>query len=231
MKRMAANEPNESLISIVDDEASVRESLSSLIRSVGHKTKEHASAEDFLRCGRWDETACLILDVRLPGMGGLELQKHLAERQIGRPIVFISGDATESEQKSAMMRGAVAFLHKPFSDELLLKAIRESIAGGRSGLDLHPEMSRDEVCPLCHAFARVAEIPGHLVREHDDQESTVEMIKALNPEWAEQNGLCQRCWRFYVVLGCVVNFLRSPDAPPKGANRESKSSAGVGQKE
>ena len=231
MKRMAANETNESLISIVDDEACVRESLSSLIRSVGYKTKEHASAEDFLRWGRWDETACLILDVRLPGMGGLELQKHLAEMQVGCPIVFISGHATENEQKSAMMRGAVAFLHKPFSDELLLKAIRESIARGRSGLDLHPEMSRDQVCPLCHDSARVAEIPGRLVREHDDHASTVEMIKALNPEWAEQNGLCQRCWRFYVVLGCVVDFLRSPDAPPEGANRESKSSAGVGQKE
>ena len=83
---MAANERKESLISIVDDEACVRESLSSLIRSVGYKTKEHASAEDFLRRGRWDETACLILDVRLPGMGGLELQRHLAEMQVGRPM-------------------------------------------------------------------------------------------------------------------------------------------------
>jgi CheY-like chemotaxis protein len=218
MKRMVANETNESLISIVDDQACVRESLSSLIRSVGYKTKEHASAEDLLRWGRWDETACLILDVRLPGMGGLELQKHLAEMQVGRPIVFISGHATENEQRSAMMRGAVAFLHKPFSDESLLNAIGESIARGQSGLDLHPEMPRDQVCPLCHDSARVAEIPGRLRREHDDHASTVEMIKALNPEWTEQNGLCQRCWKFYVGLAHVVNFLRSPDVPPKGAN-------------
>lgn len=145
---MAANERKESLISIVDDEACVRESLSSLIRSVGYKTKEHASAEDFLRRGRWDETACLILDVRLPGMGGLELQGHLAEMQVGRPIVFISGHATESEQTSAMMRGAAAFLHKPFSDESLLKAIRESMARGRAGVNLHPEMLRNWVCPV-----------------------------------------------------------------------------------
>jgi response regulator RpfG family c-di-GMP phosphodiesterase len=164
-------------------------------------------------------------------MGGLELQRHLAEMQVGRPIVFISGHATENEQKSAMMRGAVAFLHEPFSDELLLKAIRESIERGRSGLDLHPEMLRNRVCPLCHDSARVAEIPGGLMRERDDHASTVEMIKALNPEWVEQNGLCQRCWRFYVVLGRVVTFLRSPDAPPKGANAENKSSAGAGQKE
>ncbi len=228
---MAANERKESLISIVDDEACVRESLSSLIRSVGYKTKEHASAEDFLRRGRWDETACLILDVRLPGMGGLELQRHLAAMQVGRPIVFISGHATESEQTSAMMRGAAAFLHKPFSDESLLKAIRESMARGRGGLDPHPEMLRNRVCPLCLESARVAEIPGGLIREHDDHASTVEMIKALNPEWVEQNGLCQQCWRFYVGLGRVVNFLRSPDAPAKGANGESKSTAGVGQKQ
>ena len=80
-------------------------------------------------------------------MGGLELQGHLAEMQVGRPIVFISGHATESEQTSAMMRGAAAFLHKPFSDESLLKAIRESMARGRAGLNLHPEMLRNWVCP------------------------------------------------------------------------------------
>ena len=162
MKRMAPNETIASLISIVEDEACVRESLSSLIRSVGYKTKEHASAEDFLSWGRWDETACFILDVRLPGMGGLELQKHLTEMQVGCPIVFISAHATENEQKSAMMRGAVAFLHKPFSDESLLKAVRESIARGRAGFDLDPEMPRHQVCPLCHDSARVGEIPGRL---------------------------------------------------------------------
>ena len=133
MKLMAAHETKESLISIVDDEACVRESLSSLIRSAGYETKEHASGEDFLTWGRWDETACLILDVHMPGMSGLELQRHLAEMQRGRPIVFISGDATENEQ--TMMRDAVAFLRKPFSDESLLKAIRESIARGRAGFD------------------------------------------------------------------------------------------------
>ena len=132
---MAANETKESLISIVDDEACVRESLSSLIRSVGYETKEYASAEDFLTRGRWHETACLILDVHMPGMGGLELQRNLAEMQLGRPIVFISGHATQNEQTSAMMRGAVAFLRKPFGDESLLKAIRESIARGRAGFD------------------------------------------------------------------------------------------------
>src|ERR1700678_2824485 len=99
MKMNVVKERKQSLISIVDDEACVRESLSSLIRSVGYRVEEYASAESFLLEGKWDETACLILDVRLQGMGGLELQRRLAE--MGRehpPIVFISGHATEKEQ-------------------------------------------------------------------------------------------------------------------------------------
>ena len=129
MKPNIVKERRQSLISIVDDEACVRESLSSLIRSAGYKVEEFASAESFLLEGKWDETACLILDVRLQGMGGLELQRRLAE--MGRehpPIVFISGHATEKEQTWAATRGAVAFLRKPFSDELLLNAVRDSVA-------------------------------------------------------------------------------------------------------
>jgi FixJ family two-component response regulator len=126
---MSAEKKEAPLISVVDDEACVRESLSSLIRSVGYKAEEFSSAEDFLMVGKWDETACLILDVRLNGMGGLELQRRLTE--MGRehpPIVFISGHATDKDQAWATRAGAVAFLRKPFSDETLLKAVRDSIA-------------------------------------------------------------------------------------------------------
>ena len=133
MKLMDTKDRKQSLISIVDDEACVRESLSSLIRAVGYKAEEFASAESFLLEGKWDETACLILDVRLDGMGGLELQRRLTE--MGRehpPIVFISGHATEKEQAWAATAGAVAFLRKPFSDELLLKAVRDSVARARA---------------------------------------------------------------------------------------------------
>lgn len=121
------------MISIVDDEACVRESLSSLVRSVGYRVEEFASAESFLLDGKWDETACLILDVRLQGMGGLELQRRLAE--MGRehpPIVFISGHATAKEETWAATGGAVAFLRKPFDDESLLKAVRDSVARARA---------------------------------------------------------------------------------------------------
>jgi FixJ family two-component response regulator len=232
MKLMAANKTKEPLISIVDEEACVRESLSSLMRSVGYDAKEYASAEDFLTWGWWDEAACLILDVRLPAMGGLELQRYLAGKQPERPIVFISGHATENEQTWAMMKGAVAFLRKPFDDESLLKAVRRSIARGRAGFDRDPAMQRNRVCPLCHEPARVAEIPERIIHEQDElHASTVTMIKILNLEWVEQDGLCERCWRFYVDLG-RRQFLRSPEAPPEAnRNRESKSTAWVRQKE
>jgi len=133
MKLMSAHRKEESLISIVDDEPCVRESLSSLIRSAGYRAEEYPSAETFLIEGKWDETACLILDVRLNGMGGLELQRRLTE--LGRehpPIVFISGHATEKDQAWATRAGAVAFLRKPFSDESLMNAVRESVARTRA---------------------------------------------------------------------------------------------------
>jgi CheY-like chemotaxis protein len=221
MNLTTATETKESMITIVDDEPCVRKSLSSLVRSVGYKAKEYISAEDFLTWGWWDRTECLILDVRLPAMGGLELQRYLVESQREQPIVFISGHATENEQTWAMMKGAVAFLRKPFTDESLLNAVRESIALGRAGLRPDPEMPRHEVCPLCHESVPVAKMPGRLVYEHDDlRASAVEMIKTLNPEWIKQDGLCHRCWRFYVGLGRVVDFLRTPaEAKPKPTSR------------
>jgi len=152
MKPKDAKERNQSLISIVDDEACVREALSSLVRSEGYKSEEFDSTESFLAHGKWDETACLILDVRLPKMGGLALQRRLAQMDCQHlPIVFISGHATEKEKACALQEGAVAFLRKPFTDESLLQAVRDSIARGEAAdPDLPREysflgMSRDDL--------------------------------------------------------------------------------------
>lgn len=231
MKQTAGNNTERSLISIVDDEACVRESLSSLIRSAGYKVKEFAAAETFLKQGSLDETACLVLDVRLLGMGGLELQRRLTERELERPpIVFISGHANEKEQTAAMMRGAVAFLCKPFSDEALLNAIRGSIARGSAGFDLHPVVSRNHVCPLCRESVRVAEIPTRLLQRQGDLHAlTVKMIKTLNPKWAEQEGLCWRCWRFYVGLGRILNDMRTQDESTEKTTGMIKATAGIQQ--
>jgi CheY-like chemotaxis protein len=207
MKTPTTTETNDSLISIVDDEACVRESLGSLLRSAGYRVKEYASAEEFLTWGWRDESACLILDVRLPGMGGLELQRHLAGKEPGRGVVFVSGHATENEETWSMMRGAVAFLRKPFSDESLLNAVGAGIARRRGGLKKNDRNQRSLACPLCHEPFPLAELPGHIHCEGTSiRDYTIEMIKKLNPKWVEADGSCERCWKFYADLGRVMSF-------------------------
>jgi FixJ family two-component response regulator len=115
------------LVFIVDDDAGTRESLRNLVRSVGLRVEVFASAQEFLRSQRADVPACLVLDVRLPGLSGLDLQKQMAaaERQI--PIVFITGHGDIPMTVRAMKAGAVEFLTKPFRDQDLLDAIQQAL--------------------------------------------------------------------------------------------------------
>lgn len=117
----------ENLISIVDDDESVRRTTTLLIESFGFRAAAFESAETFLRSGRLHDTSCLIVDVQMPGMNGLQLQSHLAAAGCGIPIIFITAyESTDSRQK-AMQAGAAAFLGKPFSDEQLLQIIRSAL--------------------------------------------------------------------------------------------------------
>ena len=118
------NTPGEALVSIVDDDVSVRRSTRRLLRSSGLQAEAFASAEDFLQSGRVTETGCLLLDVSMPGMDGLELQRRLAETGRPIPIVFLSARASEEEERRAWRAGAASFLRKPVSKEALLHAIR-----------------------------------------------------------------------------------------------------------
>jgi FixJ family two-component response regulator len=111
------------LISVVDDDESVRESLSGLIRSVGFGVMVFASAEEFLGSTRLLDTDCLILDVRMPGMSGIDLQRQLAGGPMSIPVVFITAHGDEEARVRALNGGAVDYLLKPFSEEALLKAI------------------------------------------------------------------------------------------------------------
>jgi FixJ family two-component response regulator len=115
------------LVFVVDDDASTRESLKNLIRSVGLQVEVFASARDFLRSQRPDVPACLVLDVRLPGLSGLDLQKQMAEAEGQIPIVFISGHGDIPMTVRAMKAGAVEFLTKPFRDQDLLDAIQQAL--------------------------------------------------------------------------------------------------------
>jgi FixJ family two-component response regulator len=119
------------LISIVDDDVSIRNSTGRLVRSFGFRAEAFASALEFLGSGSVEDTACLILDVSMPEMGGLELQRQLAEVNRQIPIVFITATASEDEQRRAMKAGAVDFLRKPVGEQPLIKAIRVALRPGR----------------------------------------------------------------------------------------------------
>lgn len=116
------------MISIVDDDESVREAVRSLLKSVGYRAEVFTSAEEFLRSGRPHETSCLILDVLMPGMGGLELQRRLAAAGSSIPVIFITAHAGDREARTqALAAGAVVFLGKPFSEESLLSAVQTAL--------------------------------------------------------------------------------------------------------
>ena len=115
------------IISIVDDDDSVRESLRALIRSMGFKAEIFASAEEFLNSEQLRNTDCLILDVRMPGMNGLELQRQLTANHYQIPVVFITAHGDDEARSRALKNGAVDFLRKPFDEESLLNAIHMAL--------------------------------------------------------------------------------------------------------
>ena len=117
---------------IVDDDISVREALENLLRSVGLRVETFGTAQEFLSSRHSDAPGCLILDVRLPGLSGLDLQRKLAEANIEIPIIFITAHGDVQMSVRAMKEGAVEFLTKPFRDQDLLDAVRQAIDRDRS---------------------------------------------------------------------------------------------------
>jgi FixJ family two-component response regulator len=121
------------LIAVVDDDASMRGALRTLLRSVGLRAEVFASAEEFLHAGRLQDTACAIIDVRMPRMSGLELQQHLAMTNCPIPLIFITAHGNEETRTRALRAGAVDFLYKPFREEALLSAIQSALQPPRKG--------------------------------------------------------------------------------------------------
>jgi FixJ family two-component response regulator len=117
------------LISVVDDDESLRESLGGLFKSLGHAVEVFSSAESFLRSSALAKSKCLILDVRMPGMSGPELQRELMSRQEKIPIVFITAHGDKDVISRVMADGAVDCLLKPFSEDSLLNAIGRALSG------------------------------------------------------------------------------------------------------
>ncbi len=128
------------IVFVVDDDISVRESLELLIRSEGWQPETFASAQEFLAHPRKLAPSCLVLDVSLPGLNGLDLQKRVAVERIEMPIIFITGHGNVPMTVQAMKAGAVEFLTKPFSDDVLLSAIRNAIERSLTALGHEAEM-------------------------------------------------------------------------------------------
>ena len=122
------------LISVIDDDLSVSKTTALLVESLGFRAAAFGSAEAFLGSGQLRDTSCLIVDVQMPGMGGLELQSHLAAAGCRIPIIFMTAYHEREAYQRAMRAGAVAFLGKPFTDEQLLRTIRSALAQTKGGM-------------------------------------------------------------------------------------------------
>jgi FixJ family two-component response regulator len=139
-QRAATLEPRGAVF-IVDDDISIRDGVAALIRSVGLTVQTFASAPEFLRIALPDAPACLVLDVRLPGLSGLDLQRDLSRAGVQIPIIFISGHANIPMTVRAMKAGAVEFLPKPFREQELLDAINQSLDKDRAARKQRVELS------------------------------------------------------------------------------------------
>jgi len=117
------------VISVVDDDESLRRSVGNFLRSVGFRVETFASAEDFLSSARRESTGCLVLDVRMTGMSGLDLLRHLAAGNVRVPAVVLTAHGDEEMRRRCLGAGAVAFLDKPFHAEALLDAVQRAMGG------------------------------------------------------------------------------------------------------
>jgi FixJ family two-component response regulator len=137
---MRESRESNAIIAIVDDDSSAREGLESLIQSAGWRAETFASAQDFLDRPGAEAPSCLVLDLQLPGLSGLDLQKRMSEVGLEIPIVFLTGHGNIPASVKAMKAGAVEFLTKPFDEEELLQAIQEAIQRDRRTRQRHAEL-------------------------------------------------------------------------------------------
>lgn len=134
------------IVFVVDDDVSVRESLELLIHSEGWQSQTFESAQEFLRCPPAVVPSCLVLDISLPDLNGLDLQKRVVVERTEMPIIFITGHRDVPMSVQAMKAGAIEFLTKPFSDEVLLNAIRQALERSRAALGHKAEIENLRQC-------------------------------------------------------------------------------------
>lgn len=156
------NEPSDKgVVYVVDDDRGVRESLSLLLKSAGYENETFESATAFLKAFRPDRIACLVADIRMPGMSGLELQQELAARKVEIPIIFVTGHGDVPIAVGAMQAGASDFLTKPFRHADLLDRVEKALAEARRGFDTQQKL-RDVRARYASLTPRESEVM-HLV--------------------------------------------------------------------
>src|SRR5262245_5668418 len=127
MLRRTADLPDAPMIAIIDDDPSVREATDELMKSLGYRAATFASAEDFLQSGRMNDTSCLITDVQMPGLSGIELQSVLIARGNSTPMIFVTAYPEERTRKRALEAGAIGFLSKPFDEARLIEHLEAAL--------------------------------------------------------------------------------------------------------
>ena len=162
------------VVFIIDDDAGVRAAMQRLLKSVGLRAEAFAAAQDFLKRTPHDGPSCLILDVRLPGISGLELQRKLMEAGVHIPIIFITAHADIPMTVTAMKSGAVEFLTKPFRDQDLLDAIQQALERDRLA-----RQQQDEIAELELRFARLTARERQVIKLVISGMATKEIASAL----------------------------------------------------
>lgn len=180
-------------IFVIDDNPSVRKSIARLIRSAGMQAETFASASEFLERVPGDQPGCLVLDVKMPGFDGMDLQEHLARRPYAPPIIFVTGHGDIPMSVQAIKKGAVDFLTKPFHDEDLLNAVRQALAR-----DQRERRSYQELCDIRH-------LVDTLTPREDDVFRQI-LTGKLNKQIADALGIAEKTVK--VHRGRVMEKLR-----------------------
>ncbi len=150
------------IVFVIDDDASMRKSLSRLLRSAGYTTEILSSAEDFIVREHFDGIGCVLLDVEMPGLSGMELQEELSKAEYSMPIIFITGHGDIPMSVQAMKKGAVDFLTKPFDDKQLLQAVERALERDRKARE--EQMELRDICKRIGLLTpREHEILGYVI--------------------------------------------------------------------
>ena len=191
-------------VCVIDDDASVRRSLSRLLKTEGHAVEVFASAEEFLHAAPSGQAACLVLDIHMPGLNGLELQQALRERRCADQIIFITGHGDVPMCAQAMKAGAVDFLPKPFSDDALLEAVDRA---------LHRARLHNEAClRLSSLTTRELEVFRHLIAGKLNKQIAADLGTAEKTVKLQRGSLTAKLG--VSAVADLVRLAQFADVPP-----------------